>query len=129
MPARGERRRHWRAGADRAHFIGLVEEYRPAVEIVQGVRLFCVKQPRYRGSSGVSYVFAYFRFLCAVTLKLARLFRRERYDVVYVHTMPDLVVIAGLIPKLFGAKIGAGRSRYEPELFTCQSSESQRSTC
>jgi hypothetical protein len=36
------------------------------------------------------------RFLCAATLKLVRLFRKERYDIVYVHTMPDLLVLVDL---------------------------------
>jgi glycosyltransferase involved in cell wall biosynthesis len=102
---------------DRVDFIALAEKDRPTVETVQGVRLFRVKQLRYRGSSGFSYVFAYLRFLCVATLKLVRLFWRERYDVVYAHTMPDFIVLAGLIPRLFGARIVLNIHDMMPELY------------
>ena len=60
---------------------------------------------------------SYLRFLCAATLKLLRLFRKERYDIVYVHTMPDLLVLVGLIPKLFGARIVLNIHDMMPELY------------
>lgn len=102
---------------DQVDFIALGEKGRPSLEIVQGVRLFRVKQMRYRGSGGFSYGLAYLRFLCAATLKLVHLFRRERYEVVYVHTMPDLLVLVGLIPKLFGAKVVLNVHDMMPELY------------
>lgn len=102
---------------DQVDFIALGEKDRPSMETIQGVRLFRVSQMRYRGSSGLSYGLAYLRFLCAVTLKLVRLFRKERYDIVYVHTMPDLLVLVGLIPKLFGARIVLNIHDMMPELY------------
>lgn len=102
---------------DQVDFIALGEKDRPAIEIVQGVRVFRVKQLRYRGGGGLSYGLAYLRFLWAATLKLLRLFRKERYDFVYVHTMPDLLVLVGLIPKLFGARIVLNIHDMMPELY------------
>ncbi len=46
-----------------------------------------------------------------------RLFRKERYDIVYVHTMPDLLVLVGLIPKLLGARIVLNIHDMMPELY------------
>jgi glycosyltransferase involved in cell wall biosynthesis len=102
---------------DRVDFISLGEYGRPSTETVQGVRVFRVKQRRYRGGGGLSYGFAYLRFLCAATLRLVRLFRREHHDIVYVHTMPDLLVVVGLIPKLFGARIVLNIHDMMPELY------------
>ena len=102
---------------DRVDFIALNEKDLPKMETVQGVRVFRVRQQRYRGGGGLSYGLAYLRFLCAVTLKLARLYWRERYDVIYVHTMPDLLVLVGLIPKLFGARIVLDIHDMMPELY------------
>ena len=102
---------------DHVDFIALAEEGRPLMETVEGVKLFRVRQMRYRGSSGLSYLLNYLRFLCAATLKLMRLFRRERYDIIYVHTMPDLIVLVGLIPKLFGARIVLNIHDMMPELY------------
>jgi len=102
---------------DRVDFIALGEKDKPAMETVEGVRLFRVRQRKYRGSSGASYMLSYLRFLCAVSLKLARLYRKERYDVVYVHTMPDLLVLTALIPKLFGARVVLDLHDMMPELY------------
>jgi glycosyltransferase involved in cell wall biosynthesis len=102
---------------DHVDFIAVGETDRPSLEMIQGVRVFRVKQLRYRGGGGPSYIFAYLRFLCAATLKLVSLFRKERYDIVYVHTMPDLLVLVGLIPKLFGAKIVLNIHDMMPELY------------
>jgi glycosyltransferase involved in cell wall biosynthesis len=102
---------------DQVDFIALGEKDRPAIETVEGVRLFRVKQIKYRGASGASYLLSYLRFLCAVTARLAGLYRKERYDVVYVHTMPDLLVLAALIPKLFGARVVLNLHDMMPELY------------
>jgi len=102
---------------DQVDFIALGEKNRPSLETVHGVRVFRVSQLRYRGGGGLSYGFTYLRFLCAATLKLVRLFWRERYDIVYVHTMPDLLVLVGLIPKLFGARIVLNIHDMMPELY------------
>ncbi len=102
---------------DQVDFIALGEKGRPSRETVAGVRIFRVRQMKYRGDSGLSYILSYFKFLCAVTWKLARLYGRERYDAVYVHTMPDLLVLCGLIPKLFGARIVLNIHDMMPELY------------
>jgi glycosyltransferase involved in cell wall biosynthesis len=102
---------------DQVDFIALGEKNRPELETVHGVRVFRVRQLRYRGGGGLSYGLAYLRFLCSATLKLVRLFRGERYDIVYVHTMPDLLVLVGLIPKLFGARIVLNIHDMMPELY------------
>lgn len=102
---------------DQVDFISLAESSRPSTEIIEGVRLFRLSQMRYRGGSSLSYVLSYVRFLCTATLKLVRLFRKERYDIVYMHTMPDLIVLVGLIPKLFGARIVLNIHDMMPELY------------
>ncbi len=102
---------------DRVDFIALAEAGSPKFETVHGVRLSRLRQKRYRGNSRLCYAFAYIRFLCAASVKVASLFRRERYDVIYVHTMPDLLVLVGIIPKIFGAKIVLNVHDMIPELY------------
>ena len=102
---------------DQVDFIALGEKERPCTETVQGVRVFRVKQLRYRGGGAFSYGLGYLRFLCAATIKLMRLYRKERYDIIYVHTMPDLLVLVGLIPKLFGARVVLNIHDMMPELY------------
>ncbi|MDR3724604.1 MAG: glycosyltransferase family 4 protein [Terracidiphilus sp.] len=102
---------------DKVDFISLAEKDRPAVEMVNGVRVLRVGMMRYRGGSGVSYLFSYLRFIATASLKLLRLSMKERYDNIHVHTMPDIAVVTGLIPKLFGAKLILDIHDMMPELY------------
>jgi len=102
---------------DHVDFIALGEKDRPSFEIVQGVNVFRVKQLRYRGGGFLKYGFSYFRFLCASTIKLLRLHLKQRYDVIYVHTMPDLLVLVAMIPKLFGARVILNIHDMMPEMY------------
>lgn len=102
---------------DQVDFICLAEPGRPAQESVEGVRIFRVRDARYRGGSSASYIASYFKFLCAASFKVARLHAREHYDIVHVHTMPDFMVFTGLIPRLFGARIVLDIHDMMPELY------------
>jgi|CXWL01.1.fsa_nt_gi glycosyltransferase involved in cell wall biosynthesis len=51
------------------------------------------------------YVFQYCLFILIAFAKLAARSLTQRYHVVHVHNMPDVLVIAALVPKLFGAKV------------------------
>ena len=60
---------------------------------------------RSRQAAATRYVFEYSVFF-AWALALVSLFHmRRRYDVVYVHNMPNFLVFAGLLPKIGRAKI------------------------
>lgn len=102
---------------DHVDFIALAEDGCSPVETINGVKLFRLGQHRYRGGGGYSYVFAYLRFLLASSMKVMRLFVRMRYDIIYVHTMPDFLVLAGLLPKFFGARIILNVHDMMPELY------------
>ena len=74
------------------------------VETVRGVRVFRV-QKRYRGSSRLKYLQEYAKFFVRCAMMSTRLFIARRYKVIHVHNMPDALVIAALVPKLFGSKV------------------------
>ena len=58
------------------------------------------------------------RFLLVSTLVVALRSLTRRYDLVYVHNMPDILVMSGLVPKLFGAKMILDQHDPMPELMT-----------
>lgn len=74
-----------------------------------------LKQDR-RGKIGYVYRYAAFIFVSTLVFALRTLARR--YDLVYVHNMPDILVVSGLIPKAFGAKIVLDQHDPMPELWT-----------
>jgi glycosyltransferase involved in cell wall biosynthesis len=84
--------------------IALRREGQLSVETIRGVRVFRV-QERYRGSSRLKYLQEYVRFFVRCAMMSARLFITRRYKVIHVHNMPDALVFAALVPKLFGAKV------------------------
>jgi len=69
-----------------------------------------------RGKLGYFYRYAAFISLCSVILAWRTLARR--YDLVYVHNMPDILVFCALVPKLFGAKVILDLHDPMPELLT-----------
>jgi len=69
-----------------------------------GVRIFSIPVSRSRGSRG-SYLVEYAKALTLFSARLLKLFARNRYHVVHVHNMPDFLVFAAIIPRIFGAKI------------------------
>ncbi len=73
-------------------------------ETVRGVCVFRV-QARYRGASRLKYLLEYVKFLVRCAVMSARLGISRRYKVVHVHNMPDALVFAALVPKVFGAKV------------------------
>jgi glycosyltransferase involved in cell wall biosynthesis len=73
-------------------------------EVVNGIDIRRVPIARRRG--GVfGYVYQYSAFLLISSAILAVRSLVSRYDLVYVHNMPDVLVWSGLIPKMFGAKV------------------------
>lgn len=69
-----------------------------------GVRIFSISIQRAR-KSRIRYLLEYGLSFFLLGILLTRLYFKNRYDVIHVHNMPDFLVFAGLIPKLFGAKI------------------------
>jgi len=88
--------------------------------IVKGVRLFYPPARKYRGERIVSYLIEYFAFFLYAFVRLSTLHVKRRYDVVQVHTMPDFLVFAALIPKLLGAKIILDVHDLMPELYAAK---------
>lgn len=71
---------------------------------------------RKRRSAAVRYAYEY-SFFCAWAFAAVSLFHaRRKYDVVYVHNMPNFLVFAGCLPKLGGAKVVLDVHDPAPEL-------------
>lgn len=71
----------------------------------------------YRGGA-LSYFYQYAGFILLSAAILAWRTLRRRYDLVYVHNMPDILVACAIVPKLFGAKVILDQHDPMPELMT-----------
>ena len=72
--------------------------------------------PRRRGSP-VRYVLQYAAFLVGATLTAAALRLRRRYDLVQVNSLPDPLVFAAIVPRIFGARVLLDLQECMPEFF------------
>jgi glycosyltransferase involved in cell wall biosynthesis len=73
---------------------------------------------KHRRGGALSYTHQYVSFIAICTAVFAWRTLRKRYDLIYVHNMPDVLIICALIPKLFGAKVILDQHDPMPELMT-----------
>ncbi len=94
-------------------------------ENIGGVNVYRLPGEHHRRSVP-RYFFEYSAFFILVSLKLAQLSLKRRYDVVEVDTMPDFLVFTTLFPRLLGTKVILYMFENTPDLFTSTFKKSQR---
>ena len=83
----------------------LQDEGAAADEDTDGVAVHRIPFPGYQGRRWGRYAQSYARFFGSAGARLLAAHAHERFDVVHVHTMPDFLVFAALLPRLSGAKV------------------------
>ncbi len=87
----------------------------PRRELLRDLEVLRIPIKHYRGGA-FSYAYQYSAFILVSTAILALRSFRRRYDLIYIHNMPDILVISALLPKLFGAKVILDQHDPMPEL-------------
>jgi glycosyltransferase involved in cell wall biosynthesis len=87
----------------------------PRRELLRNLEVVRIPIKHYRGGAA-SYAYQYSAFILASAAILALRSFRRRYDLVYVHNMPDILILSALLPKLFGAKVILDQHDPMPEL-------------
>jgi glycosyltransferase involved in cell wall biosynthesis len=95
--------------------ICLAEENAPRRERLDGIDVVRVPITQERGGK-FSYAYRYSAFILVSAAILAWRSLWRRYDLIYVNNMPDILVLSGLIPKAFGAKLILDQHDPMPEL-------------
>ena len=86
-------------------------------EIINGVTVHRIQSRNRNERNKWTYVWRLFRFLFSSSAILARRHHRIRYDLIHIHNPPDFMVLAGLYPKMTGAKLILDIHDIVPELF------------
>jgi glycosyltransferase involved in cell wall biosynthesis len=84
--------------------ICLMDEGSPKRNTIEGIEIDRIAFRHNRGSK-LNYMLRYTLFILIAFAKLAARSPTRRYHVVHIHNMPDVLVLAALVPKLFGAKV------------------------
>ena len=93
------------ARGDSVDVISLRRPGAAPVEVVKGVRVFRLQERAVNESSRLSYLLRILRFTMLAAFFLAKRNSSSRYDVVHVHSVPDFLVFAAIVPKFLGTKI------------------------
>ncbi|MEM5773446.1 MAG: glycosyltransferase family 4 protein [Anaerolineaceae bacterium] len=95
----------WLVKAGHAVDMISIHSYRSNKMVEQnGVRVYMVSAPQQKRNR-VSYLFDYALSFLRLCFVLNRLYIKNRYDIIHVHNMPDFIVFAAILPKLFGSRI------------------------
>ncbi len=107
--------------AERGHRVDVFAISQDGVRRVGDTRLLRFYRLRMRKQrTGVSrYAFEYVGFAAWAFVLVSLFWVRRRYQVVYVHNMPNFLVFAALIPKLAGAKVILDVHDPAAELLAC----------
>ena len=73
--------------------------------VLDGVNVFHIQTRTVNERSLVTYLSRILRFLFVSTVFIARRHFSNPYDIIHVHSVPDFLVFAALVPKLKGATI------------------------
>ena len=95
--------------------ICIANEGAPKREVINGVNVLRLPIKHERGGK-LAYAYRYAAFILASSVIFALRTLGRRYDLVYVHNMPDILVLSSLIPKAFGAKVVLDLHDPMPEL-------------
>jgi glycosyltransferase involved in cell wall biosynthesis len=91
------------------------DEKLPKRENLGGMEVFRVPITHHR-SGKLSYAYQYSAFILMSASILAWRSLRRRYDLIYIHNMPDILVLSALVPKALGAKVILDQHDPMPEL-------------
>lgn len=65
----------------------------------------------------IRYIYEYSHFFLSSLLKMTALHIKNKYDIIHIHNMPDILVFCAVIPKILGAKIVLDLHDPTPEVY------------
>jgi glycosyltransferase involved in cell wall biosynthesis len=102
------------AGAS-VDLICLAGENAAGREVLNGIHVLRIPLKHERAGK-FRYAFGYAAFILISSIVFALRSLARRYDLIYVHNMPDILVLSALIPKMLGAKVVLDLHDPMPEL-------------
>jgi len=90
---------------DEVDVLALRREGDPTEEIMDGVKVLGIQSRRRNERGPFAYLYRIVRFLIRCLIILTRQHWVNPYDLIHVHSVPDFLVFAALIPKCSGARI------------------------
>jgi glycosyltransferase involved in cell wall biosynthesis len=93
------------ARGDTVDVLALRREADPYFEVVNGVNVYRIQLRNVDERLKFDYLFRILRFLFASAAVLAKRHFSKPYDLIHVHSVPDFLVFAAVVPRLLGAHV------------------------
>ena len=119
-PADGRVRREARAALEAGYEVDVISvrgEGELAREVVDGVGVRRLPVRHLSGRGAGRMLFEYFTFALLATMILVPAAVKRRYVIVQVHNPPDFLLVAGLVPRLFGSTLLLDVHDLSPHMF------------
>jgi glycosyltransferase involved in cell wall biosynthesis len=100
--------------------IALREQGQEDHSVYYGCNLYRIQERIPNEKGKLSYLFRIMKFLLKSSVFLTKQHLKKPYQLIHVHNIPDFLVFAAFIPKLFGAKIILDIHDILPEVFTAK---------
>ena len=115
------------ARGDLVDVLALRKEGDPRFEVLDGVNVYRIQERKVNEKSQRMYLFRILRFLFASALLLTKNQFSKRYDVIHVHSVPDFLVFAAIVPKVLGARVILDIHDILPEFYASKFGASRES--
>ena len=102
---------------DTVDVIALRQPGQPARTCLNGVNVFRLQTRTVNERGPMTYLYRILRFLIVSAFFMGRRHIAERYELIHVHSVPDFLVFAAIVPKLMGAPIILDIHDVLPELY------------
>ncbi len=105
------------AAGNKVDVICLNKGDEPKTEEFNGVTMIRLPVARSKSRSKLNYILEYLKFALLAFFKVSGFFFKKHPKVVMIHNMPNFLVFAALVPRLFGAKVVLDMHDVMPELY------------
>ena len=95
----------------------LRNETEQAVETINGVNVYRLPVMRNKTRNIAGQLFEYLKFFFLTFFKLLVLYPQRKYKTIQAHNLPDFLIFAALVPKVFGARLILDLHDLMPEFF------------
>jgi len=89
----------------------------PPVELVDGIAVLRLPFSHRWRAGALDTAREYLGFTALACARVGALAVRRRYEVVHIHNPPDFLMLAAVVPRLFGARVVLDVHDFAPELF------------
>jgi glycosyltransferase involved in cell wall biosynthesis len=90
---------------DSVDVIALRQAGQPKRSVLNGVNVFRIQTRTINERGPLTYLFRIMRFLLFSAAFIARRHLSQRYQLIHVHSVPDFLVFAAILPKLLGTPV------------------------